>query len=134
MVSSRHDRGTLRLVAAGTGAPTASRGAGTSFGAYVRRLREENRIGQRELARALEVSPSYLNDIEKDKRVAPRPDLVKAIADVLGADPERIFDLAGRSRNTIPPPRRRPAHPRAPGRRAPGAGDRCLRPYGTGNR
>ena len=80
-----------------------STGVSTSFGAYVRRLRKENEIGQRELARALEISPSYLNDIEKDKRVAPRPDLVKAIADVLGADPQRIFDLAGLSRNTIPP-------------------------------
>ena len=75
----------------------------TTFGEHVRHLRSEKGIGQRELARALDVSPSYLNDIEKDKRVAPRPELVKAMADILEADAERIFDLAGRSRNAIPP-------------------------------
>ncbi|MDP6884883.1 MAG: helix-turn-helix domain-containing protein, partial [Rhodospirillales bacterium] len=75
----------------------------TTFGGHVRRLRSEKGMGQRELARALDVSPSYLNDIEKDKRVAPRPELVRAMADILEADAERIFDLAGRSRNAIPP-------------------------------
>ena len=72
-----------------------------TFGKHVRRLREDKGIGQRELARALDVSPSYLNDIEKDKRVAPRSELVKAMAEILEADVERVFDLAGRSRNTI---------------------------------
>ena len=87
--------------------PTAGRAVArrgvTTFGEHVRRLRTEKGIGQRELARALDVSPSYVNDIEKDKRVAPRPKLVKAMAEILDADAEHIFDLAGRSRNTIPP-------------------------------
>ena len=74
-----------------------------TFGRYVRALREERRIGQRELARLLGVSPSYLNDIEKDKRVAPNPKLVRAIAETLDADAETIFDLAGRSKNALPP-------------------------------
>ncbi len=74
-----------------------------TFGRYVRALREERQIGQRELARLLEVSPSYLNDIEHDKRVAPRHEIVKSIAENLGAERELIFDLAGQSRNTIPP-------------------------------
>ena len=74
-----------------------------TFGRYVRALREERRIGQRELARLLGVSPSYLNDIERDKRVAPRHEIVKSISEILDADHELIFDLAGQSRNTIPP-------------------------------
>ena len=74
-----------------------------TFGAYVRALREKRGIGQRELARVLGVSPSYLNDIEKNKRVAPRPEIVKGIARALDADADTIFDLAGQSKNTLPP-------------------------------
>ena len=74
-----------------------------TFGAYVHRLRKNKSIGMRELARRLEVSPSYLNDIEKDKRVAPRAEIVRAMAEILEADPEKIFDLAGLSKNSVPP-------------------------------
>ena len=38
------------------------------FGSYIRRLRIKNDIGQRELAKKIGVAPSYLNDIEKNKR------------------------------------------------------------------
>ncbi len=47
------------------------------FGSYIRRLRIKNNIGQRELAKKIGVAPSYLNDIEKNKRTAPRIDLIK---------------------------------------------------------
>ena len=108
MAASRQHRTDLRLVEGPADRPPAMGRAmpghgKTTFGEHVRRLRAEKGIGQRELARALEVSPSYLNDIEKDKRVAPRPELVKAMAEILEADAEPIFDLAGRSRNTLPP-------------------------------
>ena len=106
MAASRPHRTDLRLVESpGNRPPEVGRAmprhVKTTFGEHVRRLRAEKGIGQRELARALDVSPSYLNDIEKDKRVAPRPELVRAMAEILEADVERIFDLAGRSRNTI---------------------------------
>lgn len=51
----------------------------------------------------LGISAAYLNDIEKEKRPAPRPELVKSISDILDADTEKISDLVGQSRNTIPP-------------------------------
>ncbi len=35
------------------------------FGSYIRRLRINNDIGQRELAKKIGIAPSYLNDIEK---------------------------------------------------------------------
>jgi len=42
-----------------------------NFGTYVRELRVKNEIGQRELSKKIGVAPSYLNDIEKNKRSAP---------------------------------------------------------------
>ena len=36
-----------------------------SFGSYIRSLRIESGIGQRELAKKIDISPSYLNDLEK---------------------------------------------------------------------
>ena len=72
-----------------------------TFGQYVRALRERRNIGLREMARRIDVSAPYLNDIEKDKRGAPRPKLVEAMAKVLDADVNRMLDLAGASRNDV---------------------------------
>jgi len=74
-----------------------------SFGAYIRELRIEKKIGQRELARKVGVSASYLNDIEKGKRAAPRLDLVKKLGSLLEADAKTINDLVGHSKNILPP-------------------------------
>ena len=51
--------------------------ASETFGAYIRSLRIKNNIGQRELAKKIRVAPSYLNDMEKNKRSAPSIDLIK---------------------------------------------------------
>ena len=80
-----------------------SSGGNNSFGTYIRELRTEKKIGQRELARKIEVSASYLNDIEKGKRGAPRAELVSKLANSLEADVGTINDLAGHSKNTVPP-------------------------------
>ena len=72
-----------------------------TFGTYIKNLRLSNGIGLRELARKLGISAPYLSDLEKDKRSAPRMDMVRAIAKMLGADVQIIFDLAGKSRGTI---------------------------------
>jgi phosphoenolpyruvate phosphomutase len=74
-----------------------------TFGEFIRGLREERSIGQRQLARVLGISPSYLNDIEKNKRLAPRTEIIQAIAEILQANPNEIFDLAGKSKNSVPP-------------------------------
>jgi L-glutamine-phosphate cytidylyltransferase len=73
----------------------------TTFGAYIRSLRLSRGIGLRELARQLGISAPYLSDLEKDKRGAPRTELVRTIVKILDADSENIYDLAGKSRNTI---------------------------------
>jgi L-glutamine-phosphate cytidylyltransferase len=73
----------------------------TTFGAYIRGLRLSRGIGLRELARQLGISAPYLSDLEKDKRGAPRAEFVRSIVKILDADLEIIYDLAGKSRNTI---------------------------------
>lgn len=54
-----------------------SRVTKTFAGARVRRLREEHRLSQVELARLLELSPSYLNQIEHDARPLTVPVLLR---------------------------------------------------------
>ena len=97
----RAKRGPAQARARTKGRPP-PRGGNGHFGSYIRALREKKNIGQRELARTLGISASYLNDIEKNNRVAPRPEITRAMAEVLEADLEKLFDLAGQSRNTIP--------------------------------
>jgi L-glutamine-phosphate cytidylyltransferase len=72
------------------------------FGDHIRKLREECGFGQRQLARLLEISASYLNDIEQGKRAAPSTEIVRAMVKILEADAELLFDLAGTSKNAVP--------------------------------
>ena len=72
-----------------------------TFGSYIRKLRIKNGIGQRELAKKIEVAPSYLNDMEKDKRAAPKKQLIKKLSSILKADLELMYDLAGSSKKTV---------------------------------
>jgi len=74
-----------------------------TFGSYIRGLRIKNDIGQRELAKKLNIAASYLNDIEKNKRTAPKVDLIKKISAILKADLDLLYDLAGNSKKTIAP-------------------------------
>ena len=73
----------------------------TTFGSYISRLRKDAGLGLREFSRQLNISASYLNDIEKQKRDAPKDEIVAVIADKLGADRNLILDLAGKSRKVV---------------------------------
>ena len=74
-----------------------------TFGSYIRKLRTENEIGQRELAKKINIAPSYLNDIEKNKRAAPKNIIIKKISVILNANLDLLNDLAGKSKKTLPP-------------------------------
>lgn len=54
-------------------------------GARLRRLREERRLSQAELARRLEISPSYLNQMEHDSRPLTVPVLLR-LTETFGID------------------------------------------------
>ena len=74
-----------------------------NFGAFIRELRIKSGIGQRELAKKVGLAASYLNDIEKDKRSAPKNQVIKKISDILKADLNILNDLAGNSKKSLPP-------------------------------
>tara|TARA_B100000427_G_scaffold237733_1_gene200634 strand:+ start:1214 stop:2317 length:1104 start_codon:yes stop_codon:yes gene_type:complete len=73
------------------------------FGTFIRQLRIKQDIGQRELAKKIKISASYLNDIEKNKRPAPKADVLKRLSQILKTDLKYINDLAGISKNEIAP-------------------------------
>ncbi|GGV10324.1 short-chain fatty acyl-CoA regulator family protein [Streptomyces spectabilis] len=58
----------------------------TYAGARLRRLREERRLSQAELARVLGISPSYLNQMEHDSRPLTVPVLLR-VTETFGVDP-----------------------------------------------
>jgi len=74
-----------------------------AFGSHIRNLRIKNKIGQRELAKKIGVSASYLNDIEKNKRTAPKNDVIKKISSILFIDLDFLNDLAGNSKKSLAP-------------------------------
>ena len=69
---------------------------GERFGAFVRRHREATGLGLRETAKMIGVSPTYLSKVERDEFSPPAEDKVKAIAEIIGCDPDALLALAGR--------------------------------------
>ena len=74
-----------------------------SFGLLIRESRIKQGFGQRELAVKIGVAPSYLNDIEKEKRSAPKSIVIKKIAKLLKIDINTLNDLAGISKGNVAP-------------------------------
>jgi len=74
-----------------------------SFGSFIRDLRIKYGYGQRELAKKIGVAASYLNDIEKEKRSAPKQLVIKKISTLLKTDIDYLNDLAGQSKKEVAP-------------------------------
>jgi transcriptional regulator with XRE-family HTH domain len=73
----------------------ASHGRGESLGKQIRDARVDAKQTLRGLARDLGLSPSYLNDIEFDRRV-PSAEVLRQIAERLGLDLDALWAAAGR--------------------------------------
>ena|SRR5438445_375169 len=69
--------------------------ADETLGDRIRRRRIELSLGLRALAADLGVRPSYVSDIENDRRV-PSEDVLKAIGTRLELDYDELMALAGR--------------------------------------
>ena len=65
-----------------------------SFGDTIRDLRVAQDFGLRETASKVGISPAYLSRIERGKERPPRPDVIKALAKTLAADPDVLFRLS----------------------------------------
>ncbi len=64
------------------------------FGETIRNLRVAQDLGLRETASKIGISPAYLSRIERGKEHPPRPEVIKALAKVLAADPDVLFRLS----------------------------------------
>ena len=73
------------------------------FGSYLRKSRLDHGIGQRELAKEIGIAPSYLSDIEKEKRNAPNLNILKKLSKILKIDIDHLNNLAGISKKELPP-------------------------------
>ncbi|SRR6266568_1487377 len=69
--------------------------ANKSLGDVVRAARVVKGLGLRELARRLNKTPSYLSDIENDRRV-PAEDMLRDLARLLELDFDDLMARAGR--------------------------------------
>ena len=66
-----------------------------TLGQQIRDARVAAGLSLRALARQLEVAPSYMNDIENDRRV-PSEAVIMRIASELGLDADLVLAAAGR--------------------------------------
>jgi len=67
------------------------------FGERIRRLRTEQKLGLRETATKVSISPTYLSRIETSEEMAPpAEDVIRKLADLLHDDFDELMSLAGR--------------------------------------
>jgi len=66
-----------------------------TLGDTIREARIARKRSLRDLAKALEITPSYLSDIENDRRI-PSEDVLRNIADLLELEFDDLMALAGR--------------------------------------
>lgn len=66
-----------------------------TLGAYIRQARVRRRVTLRRLAGQLGITPSYLSDIENDRRV-PAQRVLEEISRLLELDPDELLARAGR--------------------------------------
>lgn len=76
------------------------------FGEYINKKRKEKNFSIRQLAEKLDISFTYLSDVEKGRAKAFKQETLKKIIEVLQLNKEEtdiLNDLAGESQNTVAP-------------------------------
>ena len=77
-----------------------------NFGDYISQKRKEKNFTIRELATKLEISFTYLSDVEKGRAKAFKQDILKRIIEVFQLDDDEqdlLNDLAGKSQDIVAP-------------------------------
>ncbi len=75
------------------------------FGSFISKKRIEKDISLRKMAELLDISPSYLSDIEKGRRKPPSLDKITQISKILNlstADFHKALNLASEIKGEIP--------------------------------
>lgn len=76
-----------------------------TFGEYLANKRKEREMSLRLLAKELDVSPTYLSDVENNRRNALSYENLQKIIEILKLNEEEqsnLYDLAGKAKDTIP--------------------------------
>jgi transcriptional regulator with XRE-family HTH domain len=77
-----------------------------SFGQFLETKRDEKDLSLRAMAKLLDVTPQYYSDVEKGRRSALAPDKLDMLKNILGLTDEEndfMYDLVGKTKNTISP-------------------------------
>jgi len=75
-----------------------------TFGSFIIEKRLDRQMTAREFSKRINLSSVYICDIEKDRRAAPRAEILNRMADALSlTNDERntFYDLAAQSKNTV---------------------------------
>ena len=81
--------------------------AGMTFGACLRSIRSERKISLRQLAREVQITPTYLSDLERGNNHPPDKELLKKLIFALDLQHDEeawqtLLDLAAQERNDLP--------------------------------
>ena len=74
------------------------------FGEYINKKRQQKGKTLRGFAEELDISPSYLSDIENGNRSAPNQDVLNKMIELLELNKEesnKLLDLAAASKETV---------------------------------
>lgn len=77
-----------------------------SFGQFLETKRDEKDLSLRAMAKLLDVTPQYYSDVEKGRRSALAPDkldMLKNIFCLTDEENDFMYDLVGKTKNTISP-------------------------------
>ncbi len=66
------------------------------FGTYIRQQREAKNLAMNDFARQLDISPAYWSRIEREMEKAPKNELIRKAAEILGLNPDEAFIEASR--------------------------------------
>ena len=66
-----------------------------ALGYYIKNKRLQKKIGLREMAEMLKISPAYLSNLESGKQNMTNPLLLKKIAKILKIDHLKLFKIIG---------------------------------------
>ena len=72
----------------------------TPFGEAIRRIRRERGLSQKDMAKALNVSPAYLSALENGKRGQPGFDFLQRVAgylNIIWDEADDLFEMAAMS-------------------------------------
>ncbi|MGK3962059.1 helix-turn-helix domain-containing protein [Sorangium sp. So ce118] len=70
-------------------------GTGRTLGEVLREARVQADLSLRDLAKKLSITPSYISDIENDRRV-PSEEVLRGLANTFNLDFDHLMALAGR--------------------------------------